>query len=516
MQSEFPQKAVRCAAQAVPVLCALFMLCAVPLLFHDAFFDINRVKVNAVNAVVPVLLLCFGAASLLNRGGAEKSGAGRGAQAAMAVFLAACVVSCALTGFDRTTLDGSEGRYCGLHFMLCCGAAFYMIARCSPAHMRRVLPAVLLCAAACALLGVLNAMGVDPLGFYTRIRRDQRTVFLSTIGHFDFFGTYLTIVFPLAGGLYVFGEERAERALGFACAACMALGAMASRTDSALAALHLGCFMLLALSGADWRCMARALLLWAVGFAALSLMGLLLRFSAFRPPVSGLPGMLIRLHVGEAAAALLAIGAALCCRFGRLRMRVPGRNRLLMILLAAFLAAAVAALLLVIWFSFVDPAADLGSAAAFLRFNDEWGTLRGFAWIRSVRAFRDFSPVQKLFGAGMERTLQVLSPYFDDPAMLAYGVFNDPHCQPLQMLLTCGLFGMTAFFALYAAALVSFVRRAKGNPLLCGAAASLWAYGVIMMINVTQPILIATYFSVCALGVGALGNQANTKGGEMA
>ena len=145
-------------------------------------------------------------------------------------------------------------------------------------------------------------------------------------------------------------------------------------------------------------------------------------------------------------------------------------------------------------------------------FDDSWGSLRGFAWIRSLRAFADASVAQKFFGAGMELTLRVLTPYFDDPSMLRTGVFNDPHCQPLQMLLTCGLLGMAAFVLFYAATLVTLLHHARHDPLLCGAFASVFAYSVVMLINVTQPILIATYFSVCALGLSALRAQRSSGG----
>jgi len=44
-------------------------------------------------------------------------------------------------------------------------------------------------------------------------------------------------------------------------------------------------------------------------------------------------------------------------------------------------------------------------------------------------------------------------------------------------------------------------RRAGDDPLLCGALAALCGYLVTMLFNVTQPILISTYFSVAALAV---------------
>lgn len=496
----------------ISAACAAFMLCVVPLLFHDAFFDINRCKVEAVCRVVPVLVLLMGAAVLLAPG--EKAGMahpGRMSRALMLLFLASCVIACARVGFEPATLDGSEGRYCGLVFMLCCGAAFFVISE-GEANGRLTAP-IVLCAAAVALLGLANALGIDPLGFYTRIQASQKTVFLSTIGNFDFYGTYLALLFPLAGGQFVFSTRKGMRGFGLLCAGVIAMGALASRTDSALVGLHLACFALLAVSGGSLAQIARAFMLWAVASAALPLVCVLLEQSAFHPEIAGLPRIAFDLHAGEILCGALLASSSICLWLARRGRRAPGKKKTAVVLLACFACAALLGLAAMLYFSIVDTQTGLGEAAAFLRFGDSWGSLRGFAWIRSLRAFADASPAQKLFGAGMEKTLSVLTPYFDDPSMLRYGVFNDPHCQPLQMLLTCGLLGMAAFVLFYAAMLITLLRHAGRDPLLCGAFASVFAYGLVMLLNVTQPILIATYFSVCALGLSALRARRFDSGG---
>ena len=495
--------------ELISMACAAFMLCIFPLIFRNAFFDINRFKVEAVCRVVPVLALLMGASMLF---ACEKRTPrpGRASCLLMLLFLASCVIACARTGFEPATLDGSEGRYCGLVFMLCCGAAFFIIGE--GKNCARLLVPIVICAMAVALLGLVNAMGFDPLGFYTRIKKEQETVFLSTIGHFDFFGTYLVMLFPLAGSQFVFSEKRGMRAFGLSCAGVMALGAMASRTDSALIGLHLACFALLAVSGGSLMTMARALILWAMTCAALPAMCVLLGYSAFHPQISGLPKLLFDLHAGEMLCVLLLVLAEVCLWLARRGRKAPGRRRTAAALFLCFAFAVLLLLGVMVYFSVVDTGRNLGEAASFLRFDDSWGSLRGFAWIRSLRAFADASVAQKFFGAGMELTLRVLTPYFDDPSMLRTGVFNDPHCQPLQMLLTCGLLGMAAFGLFYAAMLVTLLRCAGHDPLLCGAFASVFAYSVVMLINVTQPILIATYFSVCALGLSALRAQRSSGG----
>ena len=503
---------MRYAADAISLMCALFMFCVVPLLFHDAFFDINRVKVDAVVRIVPVLLLLHAFACM---GAGQKRCALPGhVSGILLLFLGFCAMSCLLNGLEPAMLTGSEGRYCGLYFMLSCGAAFLIIASGRCRLIRGAVVPAMVCASACALLGVMNAMGVDPLGFYARIQKGQEKIFMSTIGHFDFFGTYLIMMFPLAAGQFVFSRSGLMRLFGFLCAALMALGAMASRTDSALAGLHLGCMMLLALSGGSYAVLSRAFLLWSFSFTALPLMFRLLQHSAFDLWFSGLSALLYDLHAAEILAVVFACAGVACAALHRRGAAVPGKRRWMKGCFSGFGLLAIILFASILYFSVFDTDAFLGKAASFLRFDDHWGSLRGFAWIRSIRAFADFPLMQKVFGAGMELTLRVLTPYFDDPAMLAHGVFNDPHCQLLQMLLTCGLLGMILFAAFYISVLAFLFRHAGEDPVCCGVLGAVWSYSIVLLINVTQPILIATYFSLCALGVGSISPEYGQEGGR--
>ncbi len=504
------------AVDALSTLCALFMLCVVPLLFHDAFFDINRVKVNAVLAAAPVFA---GLTALCVLAHPHRKALFRGAGLPLALLgalLLACVLSCARTGFELTTLTGTAGRRCGLLFMLACGMAFAVIGL-GRVNLRAFLLPAMLSAGACAALGVANAAGVDPLGFYARIQPGQERIFLSTIGNNDFFGAFMVMVFPISAAQFIFAEEKATRMLGLACAVTIALGAMAAHTDSALVSLHMACLMLTALSGGCLRRMARALLVWAAAFIALPVMSMALLKSPFEPNVTGAMEILFVFNVGEWMALLLLALAILCAWMHKRGKKAPSRKIVMRALLGAFAAAVLAVIAVIVYFSAVDTQKELGAAALLLRFNDRWGSSRGFVWMRALRAFADFDMMDKLFGAGMEQALRVLAPYFDDPARLAYGVFNDAHCQPLQMLLTCGLLGMAAFVTLYGGMLLWIARRAGEDPVLCAALASLFAYGLIMLLNVTQPILISTYFSMAALGVSRLrAVQANAVTGKEA
>lgn len=491
----------RSAAGAVAWLCAALMLCAVPLLFHNGFFDINRIKVSAVCRIVPCLLVAFVVALLIRPKGERLQKPIKGTRAPLVLLgalLLACVIACARAGFDEASISGSEGRYCGLAFWLACGAAFFILSS-GISGLAHIDALAMACAGIVAALGIANALSVDPLRFYHNISEKQKAMFLSTIGNADFFGAYLAMLFPLAGARYV----RAVRCrfAWLSLSLLMACGVIASRTDSSFLALHLSCAALLGCSGKSLDAMRRTLVLWSLCLLALPVMQPAL--NAADRMLSGLLLMLCQTRLALILGALCLCAAGLCAWAKRRGMNAPGK-RLPLALMAAAAVLALTLIGVILWFSCVDTESELGAASALLRFDDNWGSRRGFAYTRSLRAYADYSAGDKLFGRGVDLTKRILEPYADNPRVLALGTFNDAHCQPLQLLLTTGLFGALSFLMLYASMIRTTLRHAEGDALLTGAFASLSGYGVIMLLQVTQPILIATFLSLCAFALARL------------
>lgn len=95
--------------------CAALMLCVVPLYFDNAFFNINRCKVNLICMTMPwicaaaaVFFIGTHAFSETNR--MEKLFP---SDIAMLLFLIACTVSCAMQGFSESVLNGTSGEIWG-------------------------------------------------------------------------------------------------------------------------------------------------------------------------------------------------------------------------------------------------------------------------------------------------------------------------------------------------------------------------------------------------------------------
>ena len=481
-------------------ICAVMMLVFLPLVFRNALFDINRVKADLMIAAVPVCSLLSAVSFAAARKRPALCREVKRICLILLVFAAAAAISSARCGFSKQVLFGLDGRRSGLLFLLACVGGFLVIVigGLEGSCIRLLASAS---AAAVAVLGVLNAVGVDPFGFYVRMQKGQEHLFLSTIGNIDFFGCYLALMLPAAAGGWVFCGRRKTDWLYLTCSICITAGIAASRSDTALLAVQAGMLLLLVFSGESYAAMSRILFLWAFSFAALPIMYTAFQHADYYLPVTGIFFALCDRPLAWAASAMLFAVSISCVYAGKHGRKPLGIRRIAALSLSGTLVIAALLLAAIICFTVIYPDAEIGPLSSFLRFDDHWGTRRGFVYRCSAKALSGFSLADCLFGQGVDMTHHILGPYFDDPAMLAHGVFNDAHCQPLQYLLTTGLLGSASLIAFHVSLMISLARYAKHDSMICSYFAALCAYTLSALVSVSQPILIASYFAVCAAAV---------------
>ena len=117
------------------------------------------------------------------------------------------------------------------------------------------------------------------------------------------------------------------------------------------------------------------------------------------------------------------------------------------------------------------------SLAASLRFDDQWGSNRGFAWKRLWTVYKDdLTPLQMVFGLGGDAANARLN--IDDYSvkymtLLNGDVFDSAHNEYLQHLLCGGAVGLAAWLAFLAGhirrGLRNCARAGTGSFRVCGA-----------------------------------------------
>ncbi|MBQ7488524.1 MAG: O-antigen ligase family protein [Clostridia bacterium] len=495
----------------VAALTAVFLLSGIPLYFHDGFFDINRAKVSLLIMAAPYMAIAMGLSLICMP---RKSEVFAGFPWLMLLpfllFVVSCIISCALRGFEEAVLTGNEGRYGGLYFILALATAFFTIALGRGSGIGPVICFVI-SSTAIAVLGCANALGVDPLKFYENMYENQLTMFMSTIGHFDFYGTFLLMPAAVAYGISVKGKHFLGRVIAFICAAAMTVGAYAARTDSVWICMGMLGFALFFFSGEDWRYMCRALFMIGIMTVLLPTSVYFLRtYTSHKLDFSGIYEA-VTVQKGVETAVVFFIPAFICFMVNRHDIPAPGYKRLAMIGLIVFLVLAILLTCVVVYSTGTDSDTALFGLAPTFRINDRFGSRRGYIWIRAMRAF-NASPVQtKIFGQGLELTKRATRPFIEkaEEEQLSGGTYNDTHCQPLQILLTCGILGTVAFLLHYLFVMLSLRRYAEEDPLLSGIAVAMFVYLGIMLINVTQPILLVAYFGLGAVAIARISRKRN-------
>ena len=489
-------RAVRPAALYAGVMLTLF-----PLYYQNYYYDINTCKYRLFLWLTLALAVATGAAflwRLCRRHGVHPAlGVTDGC---MAAFVLCAAISCALCADPMDALTGDRGRHSGLLYLLAVGTMTLCLARRGGGY-RACMGLMLLAGTAVCLLGVLQFYGVDPLRFYDGLGGTQRFIFMSTIGHINFFGAYVGMLLAVAACGAIDGKSLRLRipcqALVLLCCATAAV----SRSDSVYIAIAGAAVALLRRALASWRHLGRAcfcagsffLGAWWIDvlpFEHMAMQGLCAK-------VADLGVGLALLWAGFAALGLLALW--LDARQVDAQALVYVR-RALYALCGAGIALAAAA---VVWFTAFDTSAKLGAWGNYLRLNDKWGTGRGFAWIRAVQSYASFSPLQKLFGCGPDMARTILEPLMTKEAMaLSGGVFENCHNEYLQYLLTTGAAGLAAYLAFLLTALRRLALAGRENPAVRALFAAAVGYAAQASVSVNQPITTTIFFVLLAMGLG--------------
>lgn len=488
------------------------------LFYHDAFFDINRVKYR--------LLLCgsgaLGAVMCVYAGISAKKGLLRLKRpdlpaVGMLAFALAALVSALCCKDIRAAFTGSGGRCAGALMIFCCAAVFFA-ARKAKRFTPWIVNALLLSGSACALLGILNFFLIDPLGFYTaRLDPKYYSVFFSTIGNVNFFSAYMSLIAGISAGIAVRGRAPwayASFSLAFG-------GILVSHTESGFAALAVICVLLFC-NTRSLREAGRALLLFSAAmWTAHVISRLIVPRREELTLLEGIGRTILRAKYQMIGLGWATFVSGVSClivypRTERARTLMSGvvSRRVRMAAGIGFLIclAAVPMVMAVLY----GKELPSGGLLSYLRFNDRWGTNRGFIWKHCVRLLREFSPVEWLFGVGPDSLRGVFERLFHDE-MIAFDntVYDNAHNEYLQLLLTVGVSGLAAYLVMMFSSVFSAVRRMAKDPYAFACVIALAAYGMQAVFNIAQPettpaVFLLAGLAVCAVSSGKDGPEETT------
>lgn len=151
-------------------------------------------------------------------------------------------------------------------------------------------------------------------------------------------------------------------------------------------------------------------------------------------------------------------------------------------------------------YSFIDTHSKLGGIMTFFRFNEKWGTHRGFIWIKAVEIFKNGGFKNMIIGSGPDTFYSMFVPYFGELASkFGNGSTNCAHNEFLNYLVTTGILGLGAYMTLFISAIVRAVKYAKKNPMTVVFIAPVVCYLFQSVVNIANPEVTPLLFIFLAL-----------------
>lgn len=430
---------------------------------------------------------------------------------AMLVFLVASLISAIFSKYKADAFLGAEtGRNNGLLIIAIYVAVYFVITR----YFYFMEYIFYFLSASCIIvftLAVLNTFYIDPLSMFVNISNEQTiNDFISTIGNKNMLSSFICITLPVLIALAVLKGKGATKILFYVASGLGFAGLMVSTSDSGL--LGICAFLLVFLI-----IISRKVSLLKRFFLTVSIM------LAFSKSVAVLSYLCNDTHkeidkiqsffiFSNRVYIILAVALIITAILFFVDYKKPDLvfSKAVPISLSIILVLAiVSAVYLIIYYSFFDLETNLGNLERYLRFNEKWGTHRGYMWISSIEIFTDSSIWQKLFGCGPDTFYHAFEPYFSGLHKFGDSSTNAAHNEYLNYLITIGITGVAAYVTAIISIVYRALKNAKHNPLALVFLSAVIGYSAQAFINISQPITTPLFFIFLALTESAIRNADN-------
>lgn len=423
---------------------------------------------------------------------------------AMIALLVVCFVSAVFSANTTDALFGApNGRNNGLLLIALYAAIYFVITR-RYCYMEYVFVALAAGSAVVYLLSVLNFHYIDPLGMYQNLNAETIEDFTSTIGNKNLMSSYICVMLPVTITMSVHTGKKGYRLIYLISSALGFTSLMTADSDSGI--LGIGIFLVVMLIWYSRRIarLKRYFLCLSVMFLsakALSLLTFILKnlFGCKTKELDSFQKLFVESNTGFI---IITVAAAITVALYLLDKKNPNivlSKAVPVTLCVIFGLAVISAIFAVVFFSCIDTQTDLGGFASILRFDEHWGTHRGFMWIKTFDIFGDCSIFQKLFGTGPDTYYYAFKPYFGELMQFGDTSTNAAHNEYLNYLITIGVFGLTAYMSVVAGAVSRAVKKSFSNPLAIVFVSAVICYSVQAVVNIAQPITTPLFILFVAL-----------------
>lgn len=493
---------------------AVIVIGVFPLVFRDYYFDILNYKTYFYYRTVIFFAFIYVIANgifliLATYLGCERMGGRERLHAAdwsLLDFILIAGISTLQSESPVAALLGVDGRFSGLLLWIAYTFMYFIISR-SLRLRQWYLDVFLGTGAAACLIGILQYFKIDPIGFKELMEPGQYYMFTSTIGNINTYTSYAALLAGASALLFFVEENRIRKLWYLFCMSVSFLALITGMSDNAYLAIFalIGLFPLYGfkhIRGVRTYILILAVLVtefWMLHRVLEPYTGAAGYMGGFYRMITGSP------YLVWLAGALWA-GYFILCRVIRtlpdshpLMQEGNKGSRAWLIFLSAGVLAIIFALYDV---NVRGNAGNYGGLAQYLTLNDSWGTHRGYIWRIGMESYSDFSPAQKLFGAGPDTYGAVVMKNYYGEMVERYGEFFDSaHNEYLQYLVTVGLAGLVSYLVFLVMSVRKMICSAGKRPYVMAIVFAVICYAAQAAVNISVPIVTPVMLMLLSMGV---------------
>ncbi|MBQ9673421.1 MAG: O-antigen ligase family protein [Ruminococcus sp.] len=407
---------------------------------------------------------------------------------AFVAFALTAVVSTIFSKYRSDAFTGESGRNNGMVLIIFYITVYFLISK--NYRENKIVPIIFCVASAgVALLAVLNQFYWDPLNIYAELSKGQYNKFLSTVGNRNILSGFLCLSFPLCFMLYIYAEKLWEKIVAVLCTAINFCGIICSNSDGSILGSAIFLVVALIFFAGRIKYLKRFLFLLAFVILFCKLVRIVsLTNDDYSMGFSTIQHFFVYGNTYLLPAGLCAI-MYLLEKFGdKYTTSVAKKVRLAIIIF--FSAVTLVLVFAVIYYSVIDTEVKLTGLKKYFRFDDSWGTHRGFMWIRSIYAFGNMNFFQKIFGTGPDTYKLVMDAmgYTAELKKFKHETTDAAHNVYLNYLITVGLAGVGSYITLIVSSIKRAVKSAVADKFVIAFTAGVLCYSVQAVVNIDQPI----------------------------
>ena len=361
-----------------------------------------------------------------------------------------------------------------------------------------------------ALLTVLNFFYIDPLHMLDGY--DEATIadFGSTLGNKNIIAAFMCIFLPAAVMFFVISENKVLRIVAGVSILFAYTGLLCADSTSDILGLIVILPVMAIFSARSFTYLRRYLLALTILFLSGKVLWLFAQLIGDHN--KGFEFLQHFLIYDK----LMFLPIAVCCLLTllmtifekKIGAHYPAKA-VTITLAVLFFIGIITALAAFIYFSFINRETDIGNFKKLLRFDDYWGTHRGFMWRVSFEEFAKFKPLQILFGTGPDTAYYVIQPHFSELSSRFGDSSTDcAHNEFINYLLTQGVLGLTAYLGVMGSVIVRAIKSAKTNPTSLIFICPVICYLAQSVVNLYNPIVTPFLFIFLSLAEATNRNTA--------